>query len=205
MTGSPLRCVVVDCDSLGRDTFRLVNSKFEKQVRSYILDNFCGEQPVGAAFILPNESKPSKESKVHVANICWVALSRTIETLNKDYAYLATWSALTTIRAHNRKIKERKKRLNVVAVPGITFRSDSPHDTCRQVSLAIKRFLEPPLEPIDRDEMARYEENVIKPTEMTTEERSKELEGLLWSRELGMFDSCSIFSLSGRKSILSRP
>lgn len=163
----------------------LITSKIERQVRAYILDNFCGEQPAGSAFILPVDAK-SKDSKAHFSNICWVALSRSLDTLNKDYAYLAAWSALTTVRSHNRKIKERKKRLNVVAIPSVTFKSDTSQDTCRQIALAIKRFLEPPMEPLDKEEAQRHEENVIKPAAMTAEERSKELEGLLWSRELGM-------------------
>lgn len=165
-------------------SFSLISSKIEKQVRAYILDNFCGEQPAGCAFILPLDPK-SKDSKAPFSTLCWVAVSRSVDTLNKDFAYLAAWSALTTVRAHNRKIKERKKRLNVVAIPSVSFKSDSVQDPCRQIAVAIKRFLEPPMEPLDKDEAARYEENVIKPATMTAEERSKELEGLLWSRELG--------------------
>lgn len=118
----------------------LITSKIERQVRAYILDNFCGEQPAGSAFILPVDAK-SKDSKAHFSNICWVALSRSLDTLNKDYAYLAAWSALTTVRSHNRKIKERKKRLNVVAIPSVTFKSDTSQDTCPLVFICT--FIDP--------------------------------------------------------------
>eukprot|EP01122_Echinamoeba_exundans_P016880 TRINITY_DN869_c0_g1_i2.p1 TRINITY_DN869_c0_g1~~TRINITY_DN869_c0_g1_i2.p1 ORF type:complete len:415 (+),score=65.18 TRINITY_DN869_c0_g1_i2:81-1325(+) len=192
-----LDCLVVPCsngfglkDGVPKDVQPLISSKLEKQVKAFILENYCGEQPCGASFILPVDAK-SRDSKAHFTNLCWVAVSRSSETLNKDYAYLAAWSALTTVRAHNRKIKEKKKRLNAVAIPSITFKTDSVQDTCRQIAIAIKRFLEPPMEPLDKDEALRYEENVIKPATMTAEERSKELEGLLWSRELETRGICN--------------
>jgi hypothetical protein len=89
------------------------------------------------------------------------------------------------IRRHNKLQKERKKRLNVVACPAISFKSGDVAESCRQVALAVKRFMEPPMEPLEKEDVLRLEESIVRPTTMTLEERAKDLEGLLWSRELG--------------------
>jgi hypothetical protein len=154
-------------------------------VQQTILEDYNGEQPKGTAFLI---KPPKKEGKEICKYVCWVALSRSPEDLARDYPYSGMWAALNTIQIHNKKTKDKKRPIKIVATPcfDISNSADQFRESCRQMALACKRFFEPSLDPIDPDAALKWQETILfaQPT-ITPLEKEKELEGLMWSRELG--------------------
>lgn len=158
-------------------------------VQKKIADDCFGEQPRGSCLLF----KIPSTAKIRSAKyICWVALSRTPEDLPRDYAYSGLWSAICTIQQHNNKIKENKKQLiQTVAVPCINFSesSDTMRDNCRQMALAYSRYNDPSEMLTELEASHKYNSDITKTQNRSILplEKEKELEGLLWSRELGKF------------------
>jgi hypothetical protein len=156
-------------------------------VQKKIADDCFGEQPKGSCLLF----KIPSTSKIRAAKyVCWVALARTPDDLSRDYAYAGLWSAICTIQQHNNKIKENKKQLvQTVAVPCINFSesADTMRDNCRQMALAYSRYNEPSEMLAELDATHKYNTDITKTQNRSILplEKEKELEGLLWSRELG--------------------
>jgi O-acetyl-ADP-ribose deacetylase (regulator of RNase III) len=198
-----LDCIIVPCPNafgkatgLAQTVTSLLGSGFEKQVQQKIIEDYNGEQPKGTAFII----KPlRKEGKEVCKYVCWVALCRSPEDLPKDYAYTGLWAALTTIQLHNKKAKDKQRPIKVVATPCIDLSelNEKMKESCRQMALACKRFFEPSHDPIDADSALKWNESiVINPPTGNPVEKEKELEGLMWSRELGaILPSLTLFRL----------
>lgn len=168
------------------------------------MTNYYGDQPVGSCIILPyvEPKKKDKEQGVETkvkqkkiaSFICWIPACKSLATLNKDAAFMVTWNALCGIRMYNRSLSTKdakKKKIRTVALPCVSF-SDNIAETCHQMSVAISQFFNPPQEPYDRESGYLYAENIIKQVVSDEEiDKRKELEGLIWSRELGMFSNCT--------------
>lgn len=72
-----------------------------------------------------------------------------------------------------------------VAIPCVVFANDSIPDACRQMAIALKSFFSPVQDCYDRESGYLYAESIIRRSIFTEEDRRKELEGLLYSREIG--------------------
>jgi hypothetical protein len=170
----------------------LFGTGFEKQVQQKIFEDYNGEQPKGTAFLI---KPPRKEGKEICKYVCWVALSRSAEDLPKDYSYTGLWVSLNTIHLHNKKAKDKKRPIKIVATPCIDISelTEKMKESCRQMALACKRFFEPSLDPIDPDTALKWHESIfLNPPTTTPLEKEKELEGLMWSRELGQYLSVNM-------------
>lgn len=206
------------------NTFRIVNSKMLSLVKNYIFNTYCGDQPVGTAFVLPLPDLPEakRKSKSHgeipllSKHVCWVAVSRGEDAMPPDFGYNGIWSALCAIKSYNKAMTTsgtgstpsspsptpekngkhsttKAKKISSVACPFSYYTADSG-ECCRQMSIAIKNYVSPVTEPYDEETGHRFSQTITKSVNMTTEEREKELEGLLWSREIGMLSLFQILS-----------
>lgn len=169
-----------------------------------------GDQPVGSAFIVPYMNEKLQTDKVgsvklegkknkhqskeinvktnsNISFICWVAVSRTPTDYSPDAAYNAIWSSLLTIKIHNKEIGVSKDKNTSVIIWAPSLSKKDDKFMARQICLAIKSFLTPSIEPFDEFSASSLNKSILSQDRISTDEKEKELEGLLWSREIGMF------------------
>ncbi len=116
---------------------RRFGDRLMQQVQHRIMDEFCGEQPVGTAFVVPT-GDPS------LPFVCHAPTMRVPSGIDgTDKVYAATWAALLAIQAHNRASAER---IEVVALPamGTGFGGVPFGEAARQMAAAYRHLLEPP-------------------------------------------------------------
>jgi O-acetyl-ADP-ribose deacetylase (regulator of RNase III) len=165
---------------------RLLGPKFLKSVQHHISDKYYGEQPKGTAFILPvTEKKKALLAKF----VCWVCLGRISQDLSIDTAYSSLWASLLAIRQQNTTIADKKHKISSVACPIIpiaTRVSEPTKESARQMALACKMFFDVSRngEPITISMGKARHTEIVTSFPKTPEERERELEGLLWSRDL---------------------
>lgn len=138
-----------------------------------------------------------KKKTSKIANyVCWVPACRSLATLGSDASFNVTWNALCAIKAHNSSIKEssKKKLIKTVAIPCVVFANDSIPDACRQMAIAIKSFFSPVQDPYDRENGYLYAESIIRRSLSSEDDRRMELEGLLYSREIGKLNLTSLIN-----------
>lgn len=146
--------------------------------------------------------------------ICWVAVARKVPNLPRDYAYSGTWAAMLAIKSYNKSIalsalaaastptSSRKdpasspvirKKLSAVMLWAPSYAPDGSDMAAAvyQAGLAVKNFMNPPLEPYDDEAVERMTQLVLGRSSASTQEREKELDGLLFSREIESRGLCN--------------
>lgn len=108
-------------------------------VQQVILSEYCGEQPVGTAFVVETRH-PQYPWLVHAPTM---RTPGSIEGSDKIYA--ATWAGLLAIRQHNRQAGW-EQQIRTVGSPamGTGFGGVSYTEAARQMAVAWRHFLEPP-------------------------------------------------------------
>jgi len=77
----------------------------QEQIQKRILDDFCGEQPVGIAFLV----ETGQLDHPHVAHAPTMRIPMNIA--GTDHVYLATWATLLAVRQHNRTAQRKVETL----------------------------------------------------------------------------------------------
>lgn len=116
---------------------RYFGDALPSRVQERILEEFLGEQPVGASLIVET-GHPDHPFLAHTPTMrVPMLVSRT------DYVYLAMHAMLVAVRAHNRRAE---RRIEVVACPGLgTGVGQTPFvEAARQMALAYRNALNPP-------------------------------------------------------------
>ena len=121
------------------------------KIQARILDDFCGEQPVGTSFIL----------ETGMAEHPFVAHTPTMRApmniSGTDNVYLATWATLLAVRAHNRG--EEVRTIDTLVMPGFGTGSGGVDliEAATQMHLACQHFLNPPERITPELAQRRYE------------------------------------------------
>lgn len=117
---------------------RFFGSLLMEMVQLHIISQYAGEQPVGTSMIVPtgNTKHP------YVAHTPTMRVPMPIA--HNDNVYNAMWAMLLAVRYHNDNCITP---INVVACPGLgTATGRVPYDeAARQMALAYRNFLNPPL------------------------------------------------------------
>jgi O-acetyl-ADP-ribose deacetylase (regulator of RNase III) len=108
-----------------------------RRVQHRIMSDYCGEQPVGTAFVIASEY-PAIPFLVHAPTM---RVPGSIEGTEKVYA--ATWAALLAIGAHN-ATAERKIETAAFPAMGTGFGGVPFDEAARQMAVAYRYYLEPP-------------------------------------------------------------
>jgi O-acetyl-ADP-ribose deacetylase (regulator of RNase III) len=116
---------------------RRFGEELMQRVQHRIMDQFFGEQPVGAAFILAT----GDSSIPFIAHAPTMRVPGSIEGTDKVYS--ATWAALLAVHAHN---LASDKKIEVAAFPamGTGFGGVPFGEAARQMAAAYRHYLEPP-------------------------------------------------------------
>lgn len=110
----------------------------EKRIQSHILENYCGEQPVGTSFIIPTH----KKKHPYIAHTPTMRIPQPIaDTENVYFAMKAMLQAIWKFNQENPAGKIRK-----ILCPGLgTATGKMPFkEAARQMKLAYKYFKDPP-------------------------------------------------------------
>jgi O-acetyl-ADP-ribose deacetylase (regulator of RNase III) len=94
--------------------------QIQERIQTRILEDFCGEQPVGTSFIV----ETGRLDHPYVAHAPTMRIPMNIA--GTDHVYLATWATLLAVQQHNRTAERKIERLVCPAfgagtggVPGI--------------------------------------------------------------------------------------
>jgi O-acetyl-ADP-ribose deacetylase (regulator of RNase III) len=116
---------------------RRFGSNLMHRVQHHIIDQFCGEQPVGTAFIVSTED----------ASIPFIIHAPTMRVPGNidgtDKVYCATWAAILAAQAHNRTSHQKIETLALPAM-GTGFGGVSFDEAARQMAAAYRHYLNPP-------------------------------------------------------------
>ena len=109
-----------------------------KRIQSRILDEYCGEQPVGTSMIVAT-GNPDHPFVAHTPT-----MRAPMNISGTDNVYLATWATLLAARAHNANPDQRPIR--TLAVPGFGTGSGGMEilEASLQMRLALEHFFDPP-------------------------------------------------------------
>jgi O-acetyl-ADP-ribose deacetylase (regulator of RNase III) len=116
---------------------RFFGDRLMERVQRRILDEYLGEQPVGTSMIVQT-GHPGHPFIAHTPT-----MRVPMDIARTDHVYSAMWAMLLAVRRHNERAEQR---IDVVACPGLgTATSRTPFgEAARQMSLAYRRFLQPP-------------------------------------------------------------
>ena len=107
------------------------------RVQAHILDRYCGEQPVGTAFIIEtgHAEHPFLAHTPTMRVPMWISQT--------DNVYLAMWAMLLAVRQHN---QQQDRKIQTIACPGLgTATGQMPYArAAKHMALAYKNFLYPP-------------------------------------------------------------
>ncbi len=99
---------------------KFFGTHIQEKIQQRILEDYCGEQPVGSAFII----ETGRLDHPYVAHVPTMRVPMNIA--GTDHLYLATWATLLAVRHHNRKSERKVEALICPAfgagtggVPGI--------------------------------------------------------------------------------------
>ena len=108
-------------------------------VQKRIIEEYLGEQPVGTSMIV----ETGNLKHPFLAHTPTMRIPLTIS--HTDHVYLAMWAMLREVHHHNHS-DERK--INIIACPGLgTGTGRVPfREAARQMSLAYKNYLKPPMQ-----------------------------------------------------------
>src|SRR5882672_9928531 len=79
---------------------KFFGTQIQERIQKQILDDYCGEQPVGSAFIVETgrlDHAPTMRIPMNIAGT--------------DHVYLATWATLLAVRRHNRTAERKIETL----------------------------------------------------------------------------------------------
>jgi len=83
--------------------------QIQERIQTKILDDYCGEQPVGSAFIV----ETGRLDHPYVAHAPTMRIPMNIA--GTDHVYLATWATLLSVRHHNRN---SDRKIETLVCPG---------------------------------------------------------------------------------------
>jgi O-acetyl-ADP-ribose deacetylase (regulator of RNase III) len=114
-----------------------------QRVQDRIIHEYQGEQNVGTSMIVET-GHPKHPFIAHTPT-----MRVPLEIAHTDNVYRAMWAMLLAVRQHNQKAVQR---INLVACPGLgTTTGHVPYaEAARQMSMAYRNFLNPPVQ-IDWD------------------------------------------------------
>src|SRR3954469_10892238 len=78
---------------------KFFGAHIQERIQKRILEDYCGEQPVGSAFIV----ETGRTDYPYVAHAPTMRIPMNIS--GTDHVYLATWATLLAVRQHNRTAK----------------------------------------------------------------------------------------------------
>jgi O-acetyl-ADP-ribose deacetylase (regulator of RNase III) len=115
---SPFECLPsFDCVATAGNSFGLMDAgmdlavvkffgpQIQERIQKRILEDYCGEQPVGTAFIV----ETGRLDHPHVAHAPTMRIPMNIA--GTDHVYLATWATLLAVRLHNRTAERKIETL----------------------------------------------------------------------------------------------
>lgn len=116
---------------------KFFGTHIQEQIQKRILEDYCGEQPVGTAFIV----ETGRLDHPYVAHALTMRIPMNIA--GTDHVYLATWATLLAVRNQNRTASKKTEILVCPAfgagtggVPGL--------EVGFQMKLAWEHFTKPP-------------------------------------------------------------
>lgn len=178
-------------------------------VKDYIFTMYFGEQPPGSSFLLCFNG----------VYVCWTCMSRVKHVLpKKDFAFNATWSALGAINQYNLSAKHAKdkKLVKKILLPELAQFCDTEDERSKrsesqgltfadqatlQMGMAIKQWITREYIEVEcaRDAMARNKV-IVDPAASLKTSLEKEMEGLIWSRDIGILMTTRLFPNFPRKA-----
>jgi len=109
----------------------------QERIQKRIIEDYCGEQPVGTAFIV----ETGRLDHPFIAHAPTMRVPMNIA--GTDHVYLATWATLLAVKSHNRTA-ERKIESLVCPAFGAGTGGVSGLETGFQMKLAWQHFMKPP-------------------------------------------------------------
>eukprot|EP01129_Flabellula_baltica_P012527 TRINITY_DN5661_c0_g1_i1.p1 TRINITY_DN5661_c0_g1~~TRINITY_DN5661_c0_g1_i1.p1 ORF type:complete len:1110 (+),score=254.45 TRINITY_DN5661_c0_g1_i1:25-3354(+) len=153
---------------------------FYDRVTRLIQTEYLGEQPVGNPIFVPL-------SKGNLKYVCWVPVSRSPKSIPFDFGFNCLWSALVQI---NRQSDINDVETVMIIDPAIYASEKGP--IYKQVTSAITSYQADPIIVEDIEFAIHRDEEIRVIKELSRRDKKKELEGLLWSRQL---EKRGLFSL----------
>jgi O-acetyl-ADP-ribose deacetylase (regulator of RNase III) len=138
-----------DCVATAGNSFGLMDAGMDLAVVKYfgthvqeriqrrILEDFCGEQPVGTAFLV----ETGRVDHPYVAHAPTMRIPMNIS--GTDHVYLATWATLLAVRRHN-QVADRKIETLVCPAFGAGTGGVAGMEVGFQMKLALQHFLKVP-------------------------------------------------------------
>ncbi len=84
---------------------KFFGTQIQERVQKKILEDYCGEQPVGSAFLV----ETGRVDHPYVAHAPTMRIPMNIA--GTDHVYLATWATLLAVRQHNRTAERKIETL----------------------------------------------------------------------------------------------
>jgi len=140
---------VFDCLATAGNSFGLMDAgmdlavlkffglQLQEKIQRKIIEDFCGEQPVGTAFIV----ETGRLDHPYVVHAPTMRVPMSID--GTDHVYLATWATLLAVARHNRTA-ERKIETLVCPAFGAGAGGVSGVEVGFQMKLAWQHFNAPP-------------------------------------------------------------
>ncbi len=116
---------------------KVFGREIQERIQKKILDDYCGEQPVGSAFIL----ETGRLDHPYVAHAPTMRIPMNIA--GTDHVYLATWATLLAVRHHNRTAEPKIETL-VCPAFGAGTGGVPAIEVGFQMKLAWEHFKKPP-------------------------------------------------------------
>ncbi|HYG35618.1 MAG TPA: macro domain-containing protein [Clostridia bacterium] len=116
---------------------RFFGPDLQNAIQRRILEDFCGEQPVGTAFLV----ETGRLDHPYVAHAPTMRVPMNIA--GTDHVYLATWATLLAVRQHNRRAARKIETLLCPAFGAGTGGVPSI-EVGFQMKTAYRHFLKPP-------------------------------------------------------------
>ena len=98
---------------------RFFGEELQDRVQKHILQEYLGEQPIGTSFIIET-GHPKHPYLAHTP-----PMRVPMEIAHTDYAYVAMWAMLLSVRRHN---QHDQQKIRIIACPGLgTGTGRMPH------------------------------------------------------------------------------
>ncbi len=116
---------------------KFFGAHIQERIQRRILDEYCGEQPVGTAFLV----ETGRVDHPHVAHAPTMRVPMNIS--GTDHVYLATWATLLAVRQHNHSAARKIETL-VCPAFGTGTGGVTGIEAGFQMKLAWQHFKAPP-------------------------------------------------------------
>lgn len=116
---------------------KFFGTELQEKIQRKIIEDFCGEQPVGTAFIV----ETGRTDHPYVAHVPTMRVPMNIS--GTDHVYLATWATLIAAGRHN---KTEKQKIEVLVCPAFGAGTGGVKgiEVGFQMKLAWQHFKKPP-------------------------------------------------------------